>query len=184
MRYVFLDVDGVLNCRYTKNEPGKGCVNMSAAFGCENTRILQTILERFYEKYGKDQIKLVLSSSWRVGKDRYEYSMRSTLDEYLNQEGIYIDDEIPYLPYEYSRGAEIVAYLSTCDDVEGYIVLDDDQFDDFYKYRITRHLVRTSYEPQSGAGGLQKRHIKAAMRMMEKPVKEDERTIIREFSII
>ncbi len=185
MRYVFLDVDGVLNNQYTKNDKDKGYVYRLAALDFYNISILKEFLDKLYEKYGKDDIKLILSSSWRDNGMTYNpLSLRGILDTYLAKWDISIDEELPELPFEYNRGAEICSYLkSKQSKLEGYLVLDDHFFDDYKKYKITRHWVQTVWESTAGIGGLQKKHIKYALRMMDNKIKDDEWKTINDFSI-
>ena len=189
MRYVFLDVDGVLNNRYTKNDSKTGYLEGLASIDFKNMDCFRAIMDRFYKKYGEENVRIVLSSSWRAGEDakdieRYRYSLRRILDIYLEKWGLKIDEEIPILPYEYSRGAEIVNYLSShLTDLENYIVLDDHIFEDFKKYHILRHLVQSSYDSRGGFGGLLEKHINYAERIMANEIKDDELESIKDFRI-
>ena len=111
MRYVFLDVDGVLNSDYTKDY-----VLGFIALDHRNISIFADLMRQIYTLYGKEQVKLILSSSWRAGRDRFGNfkagdAFRTTLDEFLAKENIVIDDETPQI-LDGGRGHEIMQYLS------------------------------------------------------------------------
>lgn len=190
MRYVFLDVDGVLNNRYTKNGPDSGYVYGAVALDFKNIDVFKKIMSLLYKKYGgKEKVKIVLSSSWRNGRDKDGNIVRlkkdvfmDALDKYLAEKDLSIDDGTPRLNFWHGRGAEIIAFLNEqTEPVDGYLVLDDHFADDFSHYKITRHWVQTKYSTIAGVGGLQDKHIEYALRTMEHPLKEDELEMIRTF---
>ena len=94
MRIVFLDVDGVLNCRSTK-ERHRGFI------GIDSLHV--EILSRIIEKSDREEkTELVLSSSWRIGQDRngsdipdgYRYLMNKLSEYHLR-----IYDDTPRLKW-------------------------------------------------------------------------------------
>lgn len=161
MKYIFTDVDGVLN-----NAHFKGVRNGFCCLDNDNLHIYAEFVRWCYEQFGKDNVKTVLTSSWRgsnIGND----CTRKFLDDYLDtQEDLRIDDETERC--EDGRGIEIVKYLNKNRDCDGYVVFDDVQWDDFKPLRITSHLVQTSDEPQNGKGGLRERHIKRAKEIISR----------------
>lgn len=179
MRYVFLDVDGVLNSKHTKEG-----MNQIAVLDVKNLKAFKQIMNAFYEKYGRENVKIILSSSWRAGTTGYidrfgNYHIndkeRRFLDNTLKVFDLYIDDETPE---DIGRGKEISMYLAGhLDDLEGYVVFDDYLFSDFKQFYITRHLVKTSYYNMNG--GLLDKHMKYANRMMEKALKDDEIRLLK-----
>ena len=175
MRYIFLDVDGVLNHAATKAR-----INGYRSVDHANVETLKLLIDLFGLEFGKENIKLVLSSSWRYNQDLdgnflADNEFRKELDRVLSEFDLRIDDETPILS-AVERGKEIACYLSdktaSC---EGYLVLDDVAFPDFPKYKISRHFVQTSFENQ----GLEFRHFDRALVAMEKPLAEDEIRILR-----
>lgn len=170
MRYVFLDVDGVLNHESTKRD-----VKGLASIDLENLAVFAHLMEKFYEKYGKENVRIILSSSWRCGENKKYDAFRSFLDDHLLLAGLHVYEETPMITEYKGRGIEIATYLSKhLDDLEGYLVLDDYYYCDFKQCYCTRHWLRTSYYDKSSKGGLQERHIKKALEFMDTPIKEDE----------
>lgn len=161
MRIVFLDVDGVLNC-ITTRERYKGFIGVDSA----HVEILSKIIEISNRE---EKTEIVLSSSWRIGQDRdgtdipdgYMYLM-----EKLSEYDLNIFDDTPRLKWgnrgRDRRGREIAGwlYLNREKNVTGYVVLDDEPFEDFRKYRILPHLVLTSF---ASNGGLREEHIKPTL---------------------
>ena len=186
MRYVFLDVDGVLNNAYTINEPRHGYIKGFAAIDFCNLDYFDELMKSLYAQYGRSNVKIILSSSWRANvRKKYtqgnEDPFRALLDEFLASKDLYVYDEIPFLTDDYSRGTEIIAYLSAhVVDLEGYIVLDDICYKDYKALKVTRHLIQTSYKNRAGSAGLQRRHIPYAMAMMEQKITKLEMMKIRQ----
>ena len=177
MRYVFLDVDGVLNSRYTTNDNGK--IKGLAAIDYRNLAAFNTLMQELYKRYGKQDVKIILSSSWRIGSYRGKNTFRDMLNEELRKYRLFIHDITPDLPMG-ERGIEISTYLSgKLGILGGYLVLDDVFYTDYKPY-ITRHWVQTSYETLSGRGGFHEKHIKYALKMIEAPVKSDELNYLKQ----
>ena len=167
MRIVFLDVDGVLNCAFTK-ETYQGFIGADHSL-VEN---LSIFLNKSNEE---EETKIVLSSSWRIGQDRngadipdsYNY-LSGKLAEY----GLTIYDDTPRIPWsrgQSRRGREIAGwfYMNRNLDIRGYVVLDDVLFEDFERYKILPHFVRTTFFSQSG--GFRESYINKAMEIIRLP---------------
>ena len=166
-----MDVDGVLNCMSTK-ERYNGFIGVDDA-------LLRNFAEFIRTSNEEEETQIVLSSSWRIGQDRsgaeipdgYEY-----IQTKLAEHGLSIYDDTPRLKcgddgYR-KRGREIAAwlYLNRDKEISGYVVLDDVFFDDFKKYKISAHLVRTS---PAYNGGFHKDNGKQALRILRLPVTID-----------
>ena len=111
MKYLFLDVDGVLNTSSSWNI---------------RYQLNKKLVSNLAMIVKKTDAKLVLSSTWRYGWDNDAPSPQITkLKEYLKEAGIYIEDITPVLQGR-SRDTEINRYLyfHPCDK---YIVVDDDR---------------------------------------------------------
>jgi len=136
MKYLFLDIDGVLNHEdWYKNKVQKNQNNFKywweSCFDPDCVKRLNKILD-------ETGVRLVISSSWRIDRE---------LKKYFKTIGIPTDFDItPSLAREDengmyiwpSRGEEIEVFLKThsCDQ---YVILDDDM--DFTPDQIDNHFV-------------------------------------------
>ena len=152
MRIIFLDVDGVLNSALTKDR-------FNGMMGLDD-RFLHNLSVLVKNSSQSDETKIVLSSSWRVGKDKdgkaipghYKY-----LEQRLKEYGLSIYDETPVVRYSkdgYSnhRGREIATwlYLHREEDITGIVILDDVAFDDFRTYHFGPYLAKSIYFSEYG----------------------------------
>jgi len=172
MRIIFLDVDGVLNNYNTKDRCG-------VYTGIDSKHV--DILNRIYLESNKvDTTVIVLSSSWRTNvnnNNNFLEEGHKYLTDKLEEFNLSIYDETPVIKRYMkngeiiSRGKEIATWLANNKDkdIKGVLVLDDDMFEDFRLFGITKHLVKTSW--YSKKGGLQEKHIKQALEVLNKPVK-------------
>ena len=155
MLYIFLDVDGVLNCHNTENRIG-------AFIGVDdsNIRVLKKLLDEIeYPKHAK----LILSSSWRLGgiasDESYKY-----LNSRLAEHKIYIDDITPRIS-GYYRGAEILSYLikkaKFNPEKDNFLIVDDEEFDFEAVGIADRHLKTEFY-----GSGLRFTQIRTAVTML------------------
>lgn len=173
MYYVFLDVDGVLNHDATKDR-----ICGFLGLDDKNLAVFKRLMDRIYEEKGKENVSLILSSSWRVGISQHEFKanpdrLQTALKKKLADLDLVIDDIAPYLNGS-CRGLEISTYLSD-KEADGYVVLDDDVFPDFKEHKTTAHLVRTS-----PLHGLQDGHIGKALEVINRPLTEQEQKRLRE----
>ena len=128
MKILFLDIDGVVNCRTTVNRS-------NGYIGIDPYMVL--LVHRIIEATG---CKVVLSSSWRHYKDSLE-EVKKSFDL------LSVTPNIPDL----IRGYEIKNWLSVHNDIENYAILDDnndmlpEQQDHFFKTTwedgITQEIV-------------------------------------------
>lgn len=142
MRVIFLDIDGVLNCRTSKSycvEDGGRVIK-----GVDSDKVKR--LAKIVEATGA---KIILSSDWKDGWSKYYTSQKPShakyLDNHLYKKGkLTIKDKTPNTNKgSWFRGSEILAYLKTHQDVEDYVILDDTFYDDFANKEIEEHLVLT-----------------------------------------
>lgn len=129
MKVLFLDIDGVLNDGWTTHE--KTPLNH---LGVEDDLLCE--LAKIVNQY---RFKIVLTSDWRLQHDEdYDY-----LCKRLAHWGLEIFDQTPRIDWT-RRGYEISAWLKGRNDVEDYIVLDDNLFD-FQRIRdVYDHVVLTN----------------------------------------
>ncbi len=144
---IFLDVDGVLNCEtsesYVITEDGQ------VFTGIDKDKVKR--LASIVAATGAD---IVLSSSWKNGwytsngllfgsttlSNHAKY-----LRNHLYKKGkLFIRDKTPN-SYR-GRGNEIIFWLKTHPQTKAWVVLDDEEWFDFYEYdEILRHWVKTDY---------------------------------------
>lgn len=147
MKVIFLDVDGVLN-------------NTTSLY---NDKSLEDDLIRNLASIVKvTDAKIILTSTWRFDPDslsilsdalkRFDLSIA----EYT-QHGVDIRDfkytrfkdvtpirnSFTFDTYVYDRGAEIAIWLLQHDDVEKFVILDDDDFD--IQNWFSAELVKTNF---------------------------------------
>jgi len=142
-KIIFLDIDGVLNCRNTFKERKqerifysrfleKNDFNLAKISMCdidfEKLQLLKYIVL-------ETNAKIVISSSWK--KLRY-YLL---IEELLINKGIPIIGATPYINNK--RGTEIRKYLSE-NEVNDFIIIDDEIFND-YDDELINHLVKTDF---------------------------------------
>ena len=160
LNIIFLDIDGVLNCITTKDTCGP-------YRGIEDIKV--SLLKEIVDS---SNAKIVLVSSWKewwFKEDRLKKEqddLANYLDEKLAKEGLSIYDKTE--DYDsIKRGEGIIEYLYKLNrrgiDVNNYVILDDLMFD-YKKTKLTKHLVQTSFL----YGGLQKKHVKKAIEILNK----------------
>lgn len=84
------------------------------------------------------------------------------LDSKLRKEHLYILDKTTDVGF--NRGEGIRNWIKEHPVVESWIVLDDDVFDDYDKFDIIPHLIKTSF--YSDNGGLQSEHVNEAIKIL------------------
>ena len=157
MKFIFLDIDGVLNCSETKHKSPTGCV------GIDPDKVFQ--LKQIVDATGA---KIILTSTWKT-----DWFITNNLDE-LNKDGRYLYDSLSAhglgildktIDYAWSkRGQGIIDFLknSYC---ESFVILDDGLFD-FLELGLDRYLVRTEYFDE----GLTKYHVEKAINILNTEV--------------
>lgn len=105
IKVLFLDVDGVLNCKSTTDRWPKG----SRMLGVDPTKV-----DMVTDIINITGCKVVLSSTWRLSSDSRKYieSLLPIMDVTPSLQGL--------------RGAEVKAWLDEHPEVERYAILDDD----------------------------------------------------------
>ena len=155
MKIIFLDVDGVLNDRYTE-ETFEGFVFVSD----EKILLLKEIIEA-------TEAQIVLTSTWRKGwfyKDHdstyngEEVWLFEALQEKLNEYGIELFD---YTEEAGHRGDEISSWLKkhNGETIEAYIVIDDMDEDELRCH--SARFIQTDFEV-----GLTEHHVDQAIKLL------------------
>ena len=136
MKVIFLDIDGVLNKRFSKSYAPSGCT------GIENSALKK--LRKIIEETGA---RVVLSSTWKSELDKnLHYATadgKYMLNKFRYEGGFHLLDKTPDAEKCILRGAEINSWLSKKNDVESFVILDDIEFDDFHIFGYIDHLVLT-----------------------------------------
>lgn len=153
MKVIFLDVDGVLNEAGSKSRSPHGFI------GVDDEKV--AVLKQIVDATGAI---IVLSSTWK--KDWSNNPDEIGIDAvYLNKKlaryGLRIIDKTT--DDMWNRGFGIKAWLSL-HDVESWLVLDDDKFEDFEYEGIMPHFVQTSF----ASGGLTDQHIPKCIEILTK----------------
>lgn len=131
MRVIFLDVDGVLNCRNRwESLPQANSRSIGSKVDPDAVIRLRAILEA-------TGAKIVVSSTWR------HFFMRE-LTEFLHHHGVNRDLVVGQTPYCSSghRGEEIQRWLTEHPEVNSFVILDDDSDVEPFEDR----LVQTTWE--------------------------------------
>ena len=157
IKIIFLDIDGVLNCRSTKDRCGQ-------YIGIEDGKV--KLLKEIVDSCNA---KLILVSTWKENwyKDprlkSKQDDLANYLDEKLSKEGLVISDKTDDYHYLH-RGDGILEYLRHIQwlgiSVSRYIIIDDEIFD-YISTKMTKHLISTSFKD-----GLLPKHVKRAIKLL------------------
>ena len=145
MKVIFLDIDGVLNCRTSKSYCHDDICGVITGIDSDKVRRLAKIVEA-------TGAEIVLSSDWKDGWSKYYTSSKPShakyLDNHLYKKGrLTIKDKTPNTSKgSWYRGDEILTYLRSHQDITDYVILDDTFFEDFSTKEIEEHLVLTNYK--------------------------------------
>ena len=163
MTYIFLDIDGVLNCDKTTQR----CMGF--------TGIDPALVENL--KYIVDQTgaEIILTSTWKYywepngapGMDE----MGKYLDRMLADAGLRITAMTEDSGLD--RGQGIADFLLD-NPADAWVVLDDIYFNDFSQFGIEQHLVLTC-DDENGDAGLTQELAIQAVHMIEEQLRCEER---------
>lgn len=151
MRVIFLDVDGVLNCRHTRTRTSDGWCFVD-----------DYLVRRLRELVVRSGARLVLSSTWREGWHQEDESLNDVsfteLRDKFREFGIEIFDRTGEM--RQCRWQSIQEYMARPreDPIEHYVIIDD--WDDMGEY--SNHLVWTN--PSTG---LTDEDVEEALRILE-----------------
>jgi len=142
MKVIFLDVDGVLNCKESWEHGPKIWKKLD-----------KDKLERLKMLVQETGAVVVLSSTWRLHDDSLEY---------LKKRGVKYLDCTPAGLYR-NRGGEIDKWISMHPEAKSYVILDDDS--DMLPCQES-HFIQTSFD-----SGLQDSHVKKAISILGRATK-------------
>ena len=154
--WVFLDVDGVLNCNSTKEVTPNGFA------GVEGKKI--ALLADFVHEMGA---RIVLTSTWK-DQDLWirELHPGADLVYLLGRLAVY-DIEIDAYTRDGDRSRAVRDWMDVHPGL--YVIFDDSWAESYADAGITRYLVQTTM-----ARGLQSKHIRRARQILEMQRKEME----------
>lgn len=128
MKVIFLDIDGVLNsAKYFDRIKNLEITGIEEQIDIKKVELLKKAVD-------ETGAKVVLSSSWRY--TRKAQDLKNLLLKY----NIYADST-PFM--QNIRGLEIKKWLSEHQDVEKYVILDDEVFDS-YNDELMQNLIKIS----------------------------------------
>lgn len=152
MKVIFLDVDGVLNCRSSTSR-------CRGYIGIDRYKVKR--LRQIVEATGA---KIVLTSTWRTHWLRFNKEDQDEcgnyLDRKLKREGLRILDKTT--DNWSNRGEGIIQWVGS-HNVDSFIILDDEEFD-YEECGIISRLVKTSYYDDDG--GLKDEHVELAIDLL------------------
>ena len=162
MKVIFLDIDGVLNCSTSKSFCHDDTCGIITGIDSDKVKRLARIVEQ-------TGAKIVLSSDWKVGWEKYYITNKPSHAKYLDNHllkkgGLIIFDKTPNINKgSWFRGEEILTYLRLHQGIDNYVILDDTFFEDFDNKNIIDHLIITDYKY-----GLTDENVKQAIEILNK----------------
>ena len=159
MKIIFLDVDGVLNCR-------KSTSRCHGFIGIDDDKV-----QRLRKIVGATGAQIVLTSTWKSDwikepeRKSEQNKYGNYLEHQLEKENLCILDKTTDEKSICDRGEGIFNYLRS-HNVDQWIAIDDEIFGDFEDYGIIEHLVKTNFYDENG--GLQDEHVALAIEILNK----------------
>lgn len=148
-----MDIDGVLNCSHSRSKCG-GCI------GIDNDKV-----KRLREILDDTGAHIVLCSSWKSEWEKVRKEDQSHVGNYLDKklwkEKLKVLDKT--IDKGSNRGEGIVSWINN-HQVDTWIVLVDEIFDDYKQFGIMPHLIKTEFYQLDG--GLQSEDLIRAIRML------------------
>ena len=160
MKYIFLDIDGVLNSvDYFMEDEDR------VADAPVDERSVAA-LARIIDGSGPGQVRIILSSSWRAGWEKDSEKTPPScrfMDQILGAFGLEIYDKTPELRNGH-REDEILLYMKGARErMEAYLILDDYDYS-WKRYGMDRHWIRTDHMK----GGLMEAHVEDGSRILKR----------------
>ena len=160
LNLIFLDIDGVLNSKTTKEKCGP-------YRGIEDSKV--SLLKALIDE---TKAKIVLISSWKEWWFKKKESkgkqddLANYLDNCLSKSGLEVWSKVND-EFALGRGDSIIQFISSLKrnniGINNYVIFDDEAFD-YKQTKQTKHLVQTSFEN----GGLLSKHIEQAKAILNR----------------
>ena len=164
MKVIFLDVDGVLNDYDT-------CLAFVKEYqrtGVLKAELNEEMVSNLKEIVDRTDAKIVLSSSWRLygcmdnGKFIPKQYKAKGLVDMFDKYGMEIYDTVSY---SRTRGLQILDYVYM-NDVDDYIVLDDDEEE--LRLLPREVIIKTHFYSEDEETGLSSKHVKKAIKKLNR----------------
>lgn len=175
-KYIFLDIDGVLNSEHTSNE---SCENMDQKMA---SIISDQLVKNLSYLVEKTDAKIILSSSWRIyfnentkkSNNLFALILLASLDKH----NLELHDMIPFVKGQFSseRGLEIKTYIDK-HNIEDYVVIDDEEFSDFSTHLDMSRFIQTTFGDENTSveeEGLNKKVAKKAIEILNRKEKRND----------
>lgn len=143
-KYIFLDIDGVINSEHTFS---KSCENMDQKMA---SIINDQLVKNLSYLVEKTDAKIILSSSWRVyfnnniknPKNIFAMVLLASLNNY----NLKLHDMTPFVKGQFSneRGLEIKTYIDQ-HKIKDYVIIDDEEFSDFKTHLDMSRFIQTNF---------------------------------------
>ena len=169
-KYIFLDIDGVLNSEHTLNE---SCENMDQKIA---SIISDQLVKNLSYVVEKTDAKIILSSSWRV---YFNENTKKPINLFalillaaLDKHNLEIHDMTPFIKGQFSneRGLEIKTYIDK-HNIKNYVVIDDEEFSDFSTHLDMSRFIQTTFGDDNTSikdEGFSKRIAEKAIEILNK----------------
>lgn len=173
-KYIFLDIDGVLNSEHTLN---KSCENMDQKIA---SIISDQLVKNLSYLVKKTDAKIILSSSWRV---YFNENTKKSINLFalillaaLDKHNLELNDMTPFVKGQFSneRGLEIKTYVEK-NNITNYVVIDDEEFSDFKTHLDMSRFIQTTFGDENTSieeEGLNKKVAKKAIEILNRGQKK------------
>lgn len=146
MKVVFLDIDGVLLTR-------QDYTDMEGRRNVHTLRPQPSTVANLNKILAATNAKIVVSSSWRVGRSVKQLSQKLSAWGVTPKSVVGATSTSPL-----GRGEEISEWLRNHENIESFVILDDDVFD---MLDLIPNIVHTHFET-----GLQEEHVAKAINIL------------------
>lgn len=169
-KYIFLDIDGVLNSEHTLESEHENFDQPYASI------ISDQYLKNLKYVVEKTDAKIILTSSWRVyfnnniknPNNIFAMALLASLNKY----NLKLHDMTPFVkgPFSNERGLEIKTYINQ-NNITNYVIIDDEEFSDFKTHLDMSRFIQTNFGNDTTTienEGLNKKVAKKAIEILNK----------------
>jgi hypothetical protein len=159
-KYIFLDVDGVLNSQAMLKEfkrSGTKVENTASYFGIEHVQRLNEII---LGAGGTDRVFVIFSATMRRTNSKEFFQEALEMKGFLGKVIDLTGSRVSGIDNPFSRADEIRNYLKEHPEVKSFVIIDDE---DMNEELIPFHIKTSFYRPN---GGLLERHVPEAIQKL------------------